>query len=92
MTVTVTGHFDVPEALRDQVPAELQRHRAASLAEPGCQHFDVRPDTTTPGRYLVNETFADSEAFDAHRARISASPWAEFSRPFARHYRVEDKT
>lgn len=91
MAITVTGYFEVPEALRDRVTAELEQHRAASLAEPGCQHFDVRPDPMTPGRYLVNETFADAGAFDAHRARIAASPWAEFSRPFARHYSVEDK-
>lgn len=77
MGVTIKGHLDVP-------PERLSR------AEPGCRRFDLREDPATPGRLLVEEEFADADAFATHKARAEASAWGQISRGILRHLDVTD--
>lgn len=72
----------------DEIEAEvLKRHLGAhiqaSRAEPGCLRFDIAP-TDDPLVWQVDELFAGQAAFDAHKARTAASPWAEATRAIRR--------
>jgi quinol monooxygenase YgiN len=67
--------------------AHIREHARATLAEePGCQAFDViqpldkegKPDTT---KVMLVEIYADSAAFDAHRANPRMPKVAEGSGP-----------
>ncbi len=88
MTVTLTGHINVPADRLDAVRTALPEHIRLTRAEPGCLSFDVTEDPATPGRFAVAEEFTDSEAFRAHQARAGASDWARVSDGVPRHYTV----
>lgn len=87
-TVTLTGHIDVPPERMDDVQAALPTHIALTLAEPGCQSFDVSPCPDVEGRFLVAEAFVDQQAFDAHQARTKASDWAKVTDGIPRDYSI----
>lgn len=46
----------------------LTRFAQACRAEPGCLSYEVFCSVEQPERYLSIETYADAEAFAAHRA------------------------
>ncbi len=76
----------------DEVEAEVLRrnldaHIIASRAEPGCLRFDITA-TDDPLIWQVSELFADAAAFEAHKARTAASPWAEATRAIRRDITV----
>ena len=92
MTVSLTGHMDVPLEQIDAVTAALRLHIKLTQAEPGCLHFLVTPHPVVPGRFMVEERFVDPAAFDAHQTRTSASAWGELTRKFKRDYVIESDT
>jgi quinol monooxygenase YgiN len=61
----------------------LNAHIRASRAEPGCLRFEITP-TEDALIWRVDELFADQAAFDAHKARTAASPWAEATKEIRR--------
>jgi len=67
------------------VRQHLPRHVDLTRAEPGCISFEVRP-TGDPFVWQVDEVFVDDAAFDAHRARVAASPWGRVTAGVERRY------
>ena len=51
-----------------EVEALLGAMRHASRAEPGNLRYDLWRDRATPGRFLLDELYADEAALDDHRA------------------------
>ena len=88
MTVTLTGHIDVPADRIEQIRAGLVDHIRLTRAEPGCLSFDVTEDPKIPGRFNVAEEFTTPEAFEAHQTRARASDWAQISAGIPRDYTV----
>ena len=78
----------VPEADLASVTAELPRHIELTRKEAGCLLFQVTPDAEDHRIYHVYEEFADSEAFEAHQARVRHSRWGEVTANVERHYEV----
>lgn len=48
----------------------LQELAAACREEPGCLSYEVFHSAERPGRYVSIETYADTEAFAAHRGSV----------------------
>lgn len=86
--VTLQGTILVPEADLDAVTAALPEHITLTRREPGCLVFEVTPDESRPGRYVIYEEFADAKAFRAHQARVKDSPWGDITHNVERHYTI----
>ena len=82
--VRITGRLICPPDELESVRAGLADHVRLSRAEPGCLAFEITEDTNEPGVFYVAETFRDAAAFEAHRERTAASPWAALSRNVTR--------
>ena len=74
---------DRAEAFRDRV----RQQATDSLAEPGCQRFDVWCDTGDCTRVFLFEIYDDRAAFDAHLASdhfkafdVEVGPWVRDKR------------
>jgi quinol monooxygenase YgiN len=67
----------------------LLDHIRLSRAEPGCLTFNVIR-SNDPKVWLLDETFADRPAFEAHQTRTRASAWFAATRHLARDFRIED--
>ncbi len=63
----------------------LPDHIRLSRAEPGCRSFEVR-QSADPMVWLLNESYADKTAFEAHQARNRASVWWEKSQGLRRDF------
>lgn len=48
--------------------ALLETMLAPSRAEPGNRRYDLWTDPATPGRFVLDELYADADAVAAHRA------------------------
>jgi quinol monooxygenase YgiN len=69
MAVIHTAHLRVRPEVVDRFRARLARHARASLAaEPGCLRFDLHQERDDPTLFLLFEEYADTAAYDAHRA------------------------
>ena len=86
--IHLTGAMLCPPNRCDGVRAALPSHVALTRAEPGCIRFDVTE--AVPGRFEVNEIFADRAAFDAHQALLAASDWAGVTAGRPRGYTVTE--
>lgn len=51
-----------------ELRALLNDMLAPSRAEPGNHRYDLWSDPATPGRYVLDELYADADAVAAHRA------------------------
>jgi quinol monooxygenase YgiN len=71
----------------DTVVRLLPDHIRLSRAEPGCRSFNVTR-STDPLVWVLDETFADQAAFDAHQTRTRASVWFAATAHLARDFRV----
>jgi quinol monooxygenase YgiN len=89
--LTLLGYILAPAAELPAVRAGLADHIAATRAEPGCISFEMSEDPNQPGRFNLEEVFADRDALDEHRARMQASPWAEASKNIERHYEITEE-
>jgi quinol monooxygenase YgiN len=56
-----------PERI-EEFEAFMERHAAASRAEPGCLVFDVCRDPADPQAFVLYEVYSDEAAYQAHRA------------------------
>ncbi len=79
MGMIVTGYLDAPEERAEEIAKAFEEHARLSLLEPGCELFEVTPDSDVPGRFHVNERYTDAAALDAHKTRMAASDWARVS-------------
>jgi len=92
MPVHITGRL----ICRDEAEARIVRshiaeHIRLTRAEPGCIAFDVVPALNDPLVWMLDESFRDAAAFEAHRIRIAASEWGRVSRGITRDFRVTEK-
>jgi quinol monooxygenase YgiN len=70
------------------VTEHLPEHVRLTRAEPGCQRFEVA--LSGDGRtWQVDEVFDGPDAFRAHQARVSTSPWGRATAHLERRYAVE---
>lgn len=90
--VILTG-FLICRALdeADRVAALLPDHIRQTRAEPGCLTFEVIRSMADPVRFAVREIFATRADFDAHLARVAASPWARATHGIPRDYMLTEK-
>ncbi|MEW9554866.1 putative quinol monooxygenase [Nonomuraea sp. NPDC050783] len=65
----IAVYFDVPaERQREFIEAALADGRDSGRNEPGTKRFELIRDEADPGRFYLNEAYADQEAFAAHAA------------------------
>ena len=88
--IHLTGHIDVPADRLGVVAKALPEHIRLTLAEPDCLSFTVTPDPSVQGRFLVDETFASREAFEAHQLRAKSSRWSQITEGLQRSYTIRD--
>jgi quinol monooxygenase YgiN len=59
--------YTFPEEKADEAERLFRELRAASLAEQGCQGYEVcRGDGDAPGTFVLYEKWADAAALEAH--------------------------
>ena len=64
--------------MRERFVAAIADQAQTSLAEEtGCVRFDVCVDVEDPNRFILYETYADEEAFAAHRTTSHFARWEE---------------
>ncbi|MEM1405054.1 MAG: antibiotic biosynthesis monooxygenase [Pseudomonadota bacterium] len=86
--VVLRGYIDIPALSWDAVLAELSNHVQLTLAEDGCQCFEVDPDRNVPHRLTVYEEFRSAASFEAHQRRVKASRWGRLTEGAERHYEI----
>lgn len=88
--IKVVGYIQFPESENmESVMVALSLHIEATLAEPGCISFEVKPSLGIAGRLDVSEEFLSSEAFEYLQERTRSSDWAVISKNAERSYKVE---
>jgi quinol monooxygenase YgiN len=88
--IRLTGHLDVPPGRRAAVAAALPDHIRLTRAEPGCLSFEVTPDGSVDGRFVVCERFASRADFDAHQDRTRRSDWGRITAGLVRDYVIRE--
>ncbi len=73
------------------VETYLPDHIRLSRAETGCIRFDVT-QSADPMVWLLDETYTDRTAFDAHQTRNRASVWWQVSQGLVRDFQLTDLT
>jgi len=86
--IILEGHMIVPEPDLSDVKAALPDHIDLTLAEPGCEVFQVKQDAQRPTRFHVYEEFESQETFEAHFDRISGTLWESVTKNAQRFYNV----
>jgi quinol monooxygenase YgiN len=86
--VRVTGHILCPADDLELFRAALVDHVRLSRDEPGCLTFEITQDPADPCRWILDETFRDMAAFEAHRARARDSDWHRLTGHMDRDIRV----
>ena len=84
----LAGHIIVPPENLETLREELPKHKAATLAEPGCLRFDVFQDLKNKYKFHVFEVFKSEKAFQAHKKRMQGTAWAKASQNIDRFYTV----
>lgn len=74
----------------DRVAALLPEHIRLTRAEPGCLAFEVVRSMADPVRFAVREIYSGSADFEAHQARVAASPWGRSTKGIPRDYMLTD--
>jgi quinol monooxygenase YgiN len=72
-----------------RVRAHLGEHLRLTRAEPGCLSFEVSQGAD-PLVWQVDESYADRAAFEAHRARMADTAWANASAGIRREYKITE--
>ena len=89
--VVLKGFIDIPQESWDAVIAELPTHVRLTLAEEGCQCFEVLLAEDVPFRLSVYEEFASEGAFEKHQQRVKGSNWGRLTEKAERHYEITQK-
>lgn len=71
------------------VQTYLPDHIRLSRAEAGCVSFTVI-QSADPMVWLLDETYVDSAAFEAHQNRNRASVWWQMSQGLVRDFKLSD--
>ncbi|MBL9047182.1 MAG: antibiotic biosynthesis monooxygenase [Tabrizicola sp.] len=88
--IRVTGRLIcATEADAGVVQAMLPEHVRLSRAEPGCLSFEVVP-SSDPLIWVLDESFADRAAFEAHQVRTLASAWFRATAHLKRDFQVTE--
>jgi quinol monooxygenase YgiN len=88
--IRVTGTLTCPSADDAAIVARLlPEHIRLSRTEPGCRSFNVTRSSDSLV-WVLDETFADRAAFDAHQSRTRASPWFAATAHLTRDFRIEE--
>ncbi|MEZ5751066.1 MAG: antibiotic biosynthesis monooxygenase [Paracoccaceae bacterium] len=89
MAIHLTGKLICnDEAQAAIVRAHLSEHIRLTHAEPGCERFEVEPES--PLVWSVRERFSDRAAFDAHQSRVKASAWGQATQGIPREYQITE--
>ncbi len=88
MIKKISGYVDVPALDRANFERALPEHSRLTNAEPGCIFFEVIKSSNVEGRYIVNETFDDEAAYQAHVDRTQQTEWFEITRNIKRSYKT----
>lgn len=88
--IRLTGTLTCAPDEIDLVRAALDEHIRLSRAEPGCLAFDVTQSPDDPCLWLVEETFRDRAAFEAHQVRTRASAWWQATAHMPRAFKLEE--
>ncbi len=91
MTVILEGYIEVPLEELDAVKSHLGEHIKNTLDEDGCLAFAVEQDEFDERIFKVFEEFTDSDAFDAHQARVKASHWGAITSNVKRVYEKREQ-
>ena len=89
--VVLKGFIDIPPESWDAVISELPTHIRLTLAENGCQCFEVLPVKDVPFRLSVYEAFASEGVFEKHQQRVKGSNWGKLTEKAERHYEITQK-
>ncbi len=57
--------------------AATRDNHLGSIAEPGCQRFDVLRDNADPSRFYLYEVYGDEAAFIAHQQTAHYHSWKD---------------
>jgi quinol monooxygenase YgiN len=88
--IRVTGTLTCTTADDADIVARLlPEHIRLSRAEAGCLNFDVTV-SDDPLVWVLDETFADRAAFDAHGVRTRGSAWFAATAHLSRDFRVAE--
>ena len=71
------------------VETYLPDHIRLSRAEPGCIAFNVT-QTVDPLVWVLDETYTDRTAFEAHQTRNRASVWWAMSQKIIRDFDISE--
>lgn len=67
-TVKIVAVLKARPGAADRLRALIEGMLEPSRAEPGNLRYDLWQDQSEPGRYVLDELYADSDAVAAHRA------------------------
>jgi quinol monooxygenase YgiN len=65
--LTIVARYRTRPGESDRVAAILEKHVAATRAEPGCVQFDAIRSRENPDEIVLYEKYVDEAAFEAHR-------------------------
>jgi quinol monooxygenase YgiN len=75
MEFVVIAQYQARAGEADRVEAALRNMVAPTRAEPGNRDYQVFRDPSDPSRFVLFERYADSDAFEAHRATPHFGTW-----------------
>jgi (4S)-4-hydroxy-5-phosphonooxypentane-2,3-dione isomerase len=86
MALIVEGYIKVPFEELETIKTHLTEHIKNTLNEDGCLEFGIKQDDIDKCVFHVFEKFIDSDAFNAHQARVKASDWGVITKNVERVY------
>lgn len=66
-SIRVFGRWRAPDHAVDEVRQVLVQLARSTVAEPGCNAFEVWEAMEKPGQFILMEEFADDDAREFHR-------------------------
>ena len=66
MAGVLVARWGARDGEEERILAVLEQLAPASLAEPGCLHYQPCRDRDDPARFLIFEVYGDEEAVQAH--------------------------
>ena len=66
MALTILAQITAVDGKEELVRAELEKLVSPTRGEPGCGQYDLHVDTTSPGAFMLYETWDTRELWQAH--------------------------